>query len=75
MLSKETLEQYRRMTPSQRLELTVFLCKNAWRSLMEGDPKLVSRRFLRLEQENQLRNERMVAGLVRAEKQNEAKNS
>jgi hypothetical protein len=75
MLSKETLEQYRRMTPSQRLELTVFLCKNAWRSLEEGDPKIVARRFLRLEQENQLRNERMVAGLVRAEKQNEAKNS
>jgi len=42
---------------------------------MEGDPKLVSRRFLRLEQENQLRNERMVVGLVRAEKQNEAENS
>ena len=75
MLSKETLEQYRRMTPSQRLELKVFLCKNAWRSLEEGDPKIVARRFLRLEQENQLRNERMVAGLVRAEKQNEAKNS
>ena len=75
MLSKETLEQYRRMTPSERLALTLFLCKNAWKALEEGDPKIVSRRFLRLERENQLRNERMVEGMVRAEKQHNAENS
>ena len=74
MLSKETLEQYRRMTPSERLALTVFLCRNAWKSLAEGDLNVVSRRFLRLELENQLRNERMVAGMVRTEQQNNAKN-
>ena len=73
MLSKETLESYRRMTPSERLALTVFLCRNAWKSLTEGDPNVVSRRFLRLEMENQLRNERMVAGMVRTEQQNNAK--
>ncbi len=75
MLSQETLEQYRRMTPSQRLALTVFLCKNAWKSLEEGNPKIVSRRYLRLEQENQLRNERMVAGMIRAEKLKNAQDS
>ena len=75
MLSKETLEEYRRMTPGERLALTIFLCKNAWKALGEGDSKIVSRRFLRLEQENQLRNERMVAGMVRAERQNDVKNS
>ncbi len=68
MLSKETLEHYRRMTPSERLALTVFLCRNAWKSLEEGSPRIVARRFMRLEQENQLRNESMVAGMKRAEK-------
>lgn len=74
MLSKETLEEYRRMTPSQRLALTVFLCKSAWRSLGKGEAKVVARRFLKLEKENQSRNERMVAGMVRAEIQKNAKN-
>ena len=68
MLSQETLEHYRSMTPSERLALTIFLCRNAWKSLDEGKPEIVARRYLRLEQENQLRNERMVAGMLRAEK-------
>jgi hypothetical protein len=68
VLSQETLENYRRMTPSERLALTVFLCRNAWKSLEEGSPSIVDRRFMRLQQENQLRNESMVAGMKRAEK-------
>ena len=68
MLSKETLEQYRRMTPSERLALTVFLCRNAWKALEVGSPSIVDRRFMRLQQENQVRNENMVAGMKRVEK-------
>jgi hypothetical protein len=67
MLSAETLERYRRMTPSERLALTIFLCSSAWKSLEEGDARIVERRFVRLEAENQMRNERIVAGWKRAE--------
>ena len=68
MLSPETLESYRQMTPGQRLELTFELSRSAWAALLEGDPETVARRFQRLEQENDLRNRRMVEGMLRAEK-------
>lgn len=67
MLSPETLETYRRMTPAQRLKLTLELSRTAWSALLVGDPEIVDRRFLRLSQENDLRNRRIVAGLRRAE--------
>ena len=69
MLSPETLESYRCMTPAERLRLTFELSRPAWRALTEGDPKVVQRRFERLEQENDLRNRRISAGLRRAELQ------
>lgn len=68
MLSRETLESYRRMTPSQRLQLTIDLSRSAWQALSEGSPEIVDRRFLRLEQENDLRNMRICEGLRRAER-------
>ena len=68
MLSRETLESYRRMTPSQRLQLTIDLSRSAWQALSEGSPEIVARRFLRLEQENDLRNMRISEGLRRAER-------
>ncbi len=68
MLSRETLESYRRMTPSQRLQLTIDLSRSAWQALSEGSPEIVDRRFLRLEQENDLRNMRISEGLRRAER-------
>lgn len=67
MLSPETLESYRQMTPSQRLRLTIELCRSAWRALGEGDPQIVERRFQRLAQENELRNQRICEGLRRAD--------
>ena len=72
MLSRETLETYRRMTPSQRLQLTIDLSRSAWKALSEGSPEFVARRFLRLEQENDLRNMRICEGLRRAEKRMES---
>jgi hypothetical protein len=67
MLSPETLESYRRMTPSERLQLTFELCRPAWRALTEGDPMIVERRFERLRQENDLRNQRICEGFRRSE--------
>lgn len=67
MLSPETLESYRRMTPAQRLQLTIELCRSAWAALDAGDPKIVERRYMRLAQENDLRNQRICAGFRRAE--------
>ena len=67
MLSPETLETYRRMTASQRLQLTLELCRSAWRALDAGDPRIVERRYLRLAQENEQRNQRICAGFRRAE--------
>lgn len=68
MLSPETLESYRRMTPSQRLQLPIDLSRSAWKALGEGRPEIVARRFLRLEQENDIRNLQICEGLRRAEK-------
>ncbi len=67
MLSQETLEAYRRMTPQERLQLTFDLCRPAWQALSEGDPEIVKRRFERLRQENDLRNERICEGFRRSE--------
>ena len=67
MLSPETLESYRKMTPSQRLKLTFELSQSAWSALLEGEPEIVARRFKRLELENDLRNRRICEGLRRAE--------
>jgi hypothetical protein len=67
MLSRETLESYRQMTPAERLRLTIELCRWAWRALTDGPPETVERRFQRLQKENELRNRRITAGLVHAE--------
>ncbi|MCR9295591.1 MAG: hypothetical protein NXI32_22975 [bacterium] len=67
MLSPETLDTYRRMSPGQRLRLTLDLSHTAWRALLEGPPEVVARRFERLRQENELRDQRITAGLKRAE--------
>ena len=69
MLSAETLESYRRMTPAERFRVTIELSRPAWRALTQGDPQVVQRRFERLEQENDLRNRRICEGLRRAELQ------
>lgn len=64
MLSQETLDAYRRMTPGQRLELTFELIRENVPYLLVGEPELVRRRFELLERENTLRDERIVAALA-----------
>ena len=67
MLSPETLESYRRMTPAERLRLTLDLSRSAWSAMLEGDEAIVARRFEKLSQDNDLRNRRIVHGLRIAE--------
>jgi hypothetical protein len=68
MLSKETIEAYRRMTPGQHLELTLKAIREAQPYLLIGPAEVVRRRFARLREENDARNRRMLEGLAAAER-------
>lgn len=63
MLSKETLEAYRRMTPGERLAITFEMIRENTPYLLAGAPDVVDRRFALLKRENDLRNTRMLAAL------------
>ena len=67
MLSTETLESYRQMTPGQRLRLTLDLCESAWPAMLQGSPEIVERRFQRLRDENNNRNKAICEALFRSE--------
>jgi hypothetical protein len=68
VLRQETLEEYRRMTPGQRLEFTFELIRENTPYLLMGDPELVRRRFELLETENNLRDENIIAALAKLPK-------
>ncbi len=68
MLSRETLEEYRRMTDSQRLQLTLQMIRESTPALLEGSPEVVERRFELLRRQNDDRNLRMLTGIARTRK-------
>jgi len=68
MLSRETLEQYRRMTSSERLRLTLEMIREATPFLLKGTPEQVDRRFELLRRQNDERNRRMLEGIARTRK-------
>lgn len=68
MLSPETLERYRRLTPGERLELTFKLTDEAEPYLFVGTPEQVKRRFELLRRQNDERNLRMLEGIARAKR-------
>ena len=68
MLSRETLEMYRRMTPGERLSLTLEMIRENTPYLLKGPPDVVERRFELLRRENNLRNENMLRGIARTRK-------
>lgn len=68
MLSQETLEQYRRMTVGDRLNLTFEMMRDNTPYLLQGSEAVVARRFLLIERENDLRNKRILAALSRLRK-------
>lgn len=57
MLSRETLDAYRRMTPGERLAIALEMTQANLPALLEGTPSVVARRFELLRRENDLRNE------------------
>jgi len=69
MLSRETLEAYRRMSPGERLALTFAMIRENTPYLLAGKPDVVDRRFQLLNRENDLRNAAMLAALQRLKHQ------
>jgi hypothetical protein len=65
MLSPETLAEYRRMTPGQRLELSFAMIRENTPYLVRGRQEVVDRRFALLQRENDLRNEGILRGMAR----------
>jgi hypothetical protein len=66
MLSKETLERYRRMTPGERLKLTFEMIRESTPWLLYGPPDVVDRRFELLRRQNDDRNHRMLEVIARS---------
>ncbi len=66
MLSRETLEAYRRMSLSERFKLVLEMCDEAEKWLVEGPPDVVERRFELLRRENDARNRNMLEALARS---------
>jgi len=65
MLSPETLESYRRMTPGERLRLTIRLMQGLDGALLTGTPEHVNRKFELLRLENDHRNQNMLTAIAR----------
>ena len=64
MLSQETLEAYRKMSPDERLGLTLQAIREAMPYLLKGPPEVVDRRFELIRRENDLRNRAMLEALA-----------
>ena len=65
MLSKESLDEYRRMSPSERLRLTFAAIREQTPYLFVGTDEVVTRRFQLLDRENSLRTERILVAMKR----------
>lgn len=65
MLSRETVETYRRMSAARRLRLTLEMIRASTPDLFSGPPEVVDRRFELLLRQNDLRNQRMLEGIAR----------
>ena len=68
MLSQKTLDQNRRLTVGERLELTFEMMRDNTPYLLQGSEEIVARRFELIKRENDLRNERILATLSRLRK-------
>jgi hypothetical protein len=68
MLSRETLDAYRRMTPGERLTLTLGAMRESLPYLLRGSGAVVSRRFALIRLENDQRNRQMLTRLAAVER-------
>jgi hypothetical protein len=69
MLSRETLEHYRRMSNAERMALTMQMIKENTPYLFKGPPEVVERRFELLRRQNDDRTRRMVEGMAHLRKE------
>ncbi len=65
MLSRESLEEYRRMTDAERLWLTPEMIDAEYPNLFRGTPEQVDRRFELLRRQNDERNRLMLTAVAR----------
>lgn len=64
MLSQETLDAYRRMTPGERLAIAFGMMRENTPYLLAGRADVIDRRFELIRRENDLRNARILAALM-----------
>jgi hypothetical protein len=64
MLSRETLEMYRRITNAERMALTMQMIEENTPALFVGPPEVVERRFELLRRQNDDRTRRMIEGMA-----------
>jgi len=65
MVDKHTREEYRRMTTSQRLAITLQMMREDIPRLLLGTLEGVDRRFELIRQENDERNRKMLTAIAR----------
>jgi hypothetical protein len=63
-LSPETIEEYRRLTPGERLTITFKMMRDAAQFLKSGPPDVLDRKFELIRRENDARTENMLRGLA-----------
>ena len=66
MTSDATYAGYRRMTPGERLSLTLQAIRESTPYLLFGSAEVIERRFARLRQENDARNRNLLERLAAA---------
>jgi len=68
MLGYETIEAYRRMTPGDRLALTLQAMRDSLPYLVYGPDEIVDRRFELIRRENEARNRNTLSRLAAAQR-------
>jgi hypothetical protein len=68
MMSPEAIDRIRKMTPSERLRMTLQMIQESTPYLFVGDPDMVARRFELLHRENDARNNNMRQALARTKR-------
>jgi len=68
VLSRETLEAYRRMTNAERMKLTMQMIEENTPYLLKGPADVVERRFELLRRQNDERTRNMVEGMAHLRK-------
>ena len=72
MLSRESLEEYRRMTIAERSVIVMQMIRDGQKALLSGPSEVVDRRFELLRRQNDEGNRRMLEAIARTRKAEES---